>query len=543
MILFTIEKNNRMNKIIQFAIFLIIMPVATFSQLIPLTNSHYNRIIQSEIYNPDSRFHTSIKPIYYCDIEELLQSDSLPNPFKSGFYAEWITENDNSVYLQAMPLVDVMIGAENHNEKYIYNIGGGVLFTAGVGNKLGIKTSVSYNYLRPPHSFILNKDSLNILHSWGFLNGARNYSNSNNTHSVTYRPYEYLTFELGYGKNFYGDGYRSLLLSYNSYNYPYFKLETNFLDFKYSYMIAQLKNIGDATSPVWSSLQSKYVVFHYLNWKITNSFSIALFESITMHQDVGFDANYLNPVILLRPVEFYLGSQDNAMMGLNAKLNLNRNNVLYGQVAVGDMVVGLLLNDIRRSLNMDFEGEYGWFANKWGIQGGYKSFEPFGLSGFNLFAEFNITRPYMYSHVFHEQNYSHFGQELAHPLGANFIEYIVGTEYVHKDFNISLKAMYAQIGADTANTHFGQDIFKPTMDGPHNPYFVQSYNNVVLQGNLTTQLTTWLHFEYIINHASFLSINAGIVNRNISPEIGEKLNHTYFYIGFSSSLNGIERLF
>jgi hypothetical protein len=35
-------------------------------------------------------------------------------------------------------------------------------------------------------------------------------------------------FELGYGRNFIGDGYRSLLESDGASPYPYFKINTNF---------------------------------------------------------------------------------------------------------------------------------------------------------------------------------------------------------------------------------------------------------------------------------------------------------------------------
>lgn len=513
------------------------------AQLLPYMGSLNKLKLQSQLYDIENNFHTAFGTVYFCDISELLndEDDYISNRRQR---VEWENSKGNQFFFQAMPTINLSAGYQDIDNSFIYNYGGGILFNGGIDDKLGINAFISYNYLKPFDYRIIDDNDVSVLHSHGFLNGAERYSNAYNEFSLTYRPYDFLLVEAGFGNHFIGDGYRSLLLSQNSYNYPYIKGETSFFNFKYNIVWAQLNNIHNAHSSVWSGLQTKYAVFHYLDWKISPHFSIGLFESVIMNQETGFDINYTNPVVLFRPIAFYLGSDDNAVMGINAKISITGRHILYGQVVIDDLVVGLLLNDIRRTLGVDFEGEYGWFANKWGLQGGYKTFDLFGIEGLNAFAELNAVRPYTYSHVFFEQNYSHFGQGLAHPLGANFIEGILGFDYVKDNFSVGLKFMYAQIGMDTASSHYGQNIFNPTMDGNQGwDYIVESYGNTILQGDKTTRTCLWVHGEYVLSKKHLLSINSGIIYRNTTSEHGKAYNSFYYYLGLRTSLFRNEKLF
>lgn len=524
---------------------ILLFPLGTYAQLIPLYNSEYNRLIKPHLYCTESNFHSSVKPLYYSDYIEIFEKDSVFNPFKAGLCAEHSDSFGKNYFLQVLPVLSMISGIQP-NFSFPYSLGGGVLLNAGINDKLGFSALVFHNYLKPLDYLIVSHENMTLLHSKGFLNGKVNYYNANYRFSLTYRPYDFLLFEYGFGNNFYGDGYRSLLLSDNSYNYPYFKLETKFSGIKYSVIWAQLKHVGNAEVQNWSSLKSKYAVFHYLDWKISSKLSIGLFESVIMHQDMGLNVNYFNPIIFFRPVEFYLGSHDNALMGLNLKLSVNSTNIFYSQLVIDDIIVNILMNDIRKRINSNFEGLYGVFSNKWGFQAGFKSFNLFTLKNLNAFTEFNITRPYLYSHRYPEQNYSHFGEALAHPLGANFREMIFGVEYHIKRFYFSYKSMRAKSGTDLAGTHYGQNIFLPTMDGNQGyPYVIQTYFNTILQGIELLQKTRCLQIEYNLDKVSFLSVNAGAVNRKLSKHSSSfrTTNHWYFYFGIKSDIGRTDHLF
>ena len=160
------------------------------------------------------------------------------------------------------------------------------------------------------------------------------------------------------------------------------------------------------------------------------------------------------------------------MYAIRSYYVINERNAVYGQFALDDIIVGQLINDIKHTLNPDYTGEYGWFANKWAAQLGYKSYDIFKIKNLDIFTEVNIARPYIYSHVNPEQNYSHLGQALAHPLGANFVESVSGISYSGKRILVDAKIMYVIIGADSTGTHFGQNIYNPTMDGNQRNNFV-----------------------------------------------------------------------
>ena len=60
--------------------------------------------------------------------------------------------------------------------------------------------------------------------------------------SVTLTPNDKLSFSLGNGKHFIGDGYRSLFLSDNSSNYPYFSATANLGKIQYTTIYSVLQN-------------------------------------------------------------------------------------------------------------------------------------------------------------------------------------------------------------------------------------------------------------------------------------------------------------
>ena len=290
--------------------------------------------------------------------------------------------------------------------------------------------------------------------------------------------------------------------------------------------------------------KNKFDVFHYLDWKIGKRFHLGLFEAIITVKDDFFDFEYFNPIIFFRPVEFSLGSEDNALLGTNMKFIINDRNALYGQFVLDDVIVGQLINDIRHNVNPDYTGEYGWFANKWAAQLGFKSYDIFKLDNIDFFTEINIARPYIYSHSISKQNYSHSAQALAHPLGANFIESVSGISYLGKRFMVDAKLMYAIVGADSTNTHFGQDIYKPTMDGNQGySYIVNSFGNTILQGIRTEMITGKIDIGFILKENKNLSINLGLLMRYSNPEIGQTTSQNFVYFGIKSNFVKREMLY
>src|SRR5204863_2850320 len=123
----------------------------------------------------------------------------------------------------------------------------------------------------------------------------------------------------------------------------------------------------------------------------------------------GFDANFINPVVFFRTVEFQSSSKGgNALLGFTGKYKLNNRVNLYGQ---------LLFDEF--SLDAMTGGEKSWM-NKFAYQLGAKYFNAFSVKNLLLQAEFNLVRPYVYSHSEVITNYGNYNQSMVHPWGSNF---------------------------------------------------------------------------------------------------------------------------
>jgi hypothetical protein len=175
---------------------------------------------------------------------------------------------------------------------------------------------------------------------------------------LSYSPGKYFNIQLGHGKNFIGDGYRSLLMSDNASPYPYFKLSTTFWKLKYTNTWMSLRDVRPEVTAD-GSFRTKFMANHYLSLNLTKRLNIGLFESVIWQNDNnrGFDVNYLNPVIFYRAIEFATGARGgNALLGLTAKYKWTDKINAYGQWVIDEFSTG----DI-------FGGSQSW-KNKLGYQ-------------------------------------------------------------------------------------------------------------------------------------------------------------------------------
>ncbi len=187
----------------------------------------------------------------------------------------------------------------------------------------------------------------------------------------------------------------------------------------------------------------KYMALHHLNVNVSPTLNIGLFESVMFgNRKIGFDPNYLNPVIFYRFVEGYLGSSDNAVVGLDFRWNVRKTASLYGQ---------FILDEFNKE---EFKNTK-WWARKYGWQLGAKYLDAFGISGLDLQYEYNRVRPYTYSHFSTYSNFVNYNLPVAHPLGANFTENIAVVRY-----QPTQKLSFKLIGVDIDSTNYGGDIKK-----------------------------------------------------------------------------------
>lgn len=360
---------------------------------------------------------------------------------------------DYQFYASFLP--DLILGRSSANDNLWLNTRG---FIAGgkLGKNFSFRTEFYENQGKFPRYLDAYSRAAHVVPGQG---RARDFSSGKafdygySSALLEYKAGKFLNFQLGYDKNFIGDGYRSMLLSDNAYNYPFLKITANVGRLHYTTMWAQFIDMMYPQSSYDNGFRKKWGIFNYLDWNISKKVSAGFFEAVIWQDSDssgkrGFDMSYINPIMFLRPVEFSVGSPDNALLGFNLKYAPTTNSAIYGQ---------LLLDEFKFK---EITNGRGWWGNKFGGQIGFRSNNIFKVPELNFLTEINAARPYTYSQRTTLNNYGHSNQPLAHPLGANFVEWINIADYRYKRWFFRGELMIAKYGLDTAATNYGKDIFK-----------------------------------------------------------------------------------
>jgi hypothetical protein len=344
---------------------------------------------------------------------------------------------------------------------------------------------------------------------------------------ISYSPSKHFNFQFGNGKNFIGDGYRSLLLSDAASPMPFFKINTNFWKIKYTNLWLWAQDIRPELT-VDGAYKQKFIAIHYLSWNVTKKFNLGLYESVIWDDanGRGFDVTYLNPLIFYTAAEFSTGSRaGNVLLGLNLKYKFEKIS-LYGQ---------LILDEFRLS---EMTGNSGWWANKFGYQIGAKFHNAFDIENLYFQAEFNAVRPYTYSHDELNYNFGHNNQPLAHLWGANFREAIGIASYQYNRWFAEAKIVLGTKGFDYNTTSdpysYGGNIYRDN-DGRKS-----DYDNSIAQGNKTNVFVGDLQLGYLVNPATNLKFFTRIAYRSFEPTTNTNIlnnsNNTWISVGLKTDV-------
>ena len=478
-------------------------------------------VLNSALYQVRSGFHPDIKPYPLSEVLICVNPDTIFGTKKPAKpFLRYITGRNilqagqKKVRFTADPLVDLSGGWDFSGNRAVYKTGLGLNAMLRLGKKVAIGGDFMISQAAFPGFLNPYVENRRIVPGEGMAFGspAGGYGWHRYSFYASYNFLKYFTVEAGMGRNFWGDGYRSLFLSDNAYSYPYFKIITNVWHIKYVVMWAGLKDMSRTVSSRWKNMDNKYGAFHYLSWDISPRVNLGFFEAIIWQQQDstgtrGFDISYLNPVIFFRPVEFSRGSPDNSLLGLSLRVKVGRKTSLYGQFLIDDIIVGEakdgILNRIRKIFHpSDSTLTYGYWTNKQAWQIGVRSYDMFRVKNLSGLLEFNFARPYTWAHRLVIQNYGHYNEPLAHPSGANFRETSAFLWYSYRRWFFELHFNYTVAGLDTLNSDFGQDIYKPAWDvyeADLNNIPVKPYFNRIAQGIKTYVCYSSAGISYLVN--------------------------------------------
>ena len=503
------------------------------SQLkIPYNTFDYNEI-EGQLADT---VHTAFRPWHYYEINP----DIIENRYRhlllhktTWFGRKLFDEHFFAIlgpdyWISIDPVVDGRFGKDNLSTKTFQNTRA-IRVEGSLGKKFSFCSTIAENYAvfpvfldryaratRPPvvPGYGLNKSEDLIHVDYPYAAGY-----------IAYKPGKFFFFELGHGKHFIGEGYRSLFLSDNATNYPYFKISARFWHVKYTTMWTAYQDLRPEFT-VNGVYKKKFSAIHYISWNATKKLNFGFFESVIWYNENrrGFDVNFLNPLIFFKTVEYEAGSNaSNTIVGLSSAYRLPYNISLYGQFLLDEMTV------------KKFFSEKGYWGNKFGYQIGLKYHDAFNIRNLFIRMEYNHVRPYTYAHNT-LTNYAHNYQALAHPWGANFEEFLSEQQFRKKRFFVHNVTISGKKGFDFPNdsTAYGGDVYHYINPGNRND------DKYILQGNLGKIFYDNFEAGYIVNPATNLKFFGGFIYRKTSIEVPTKTikNETvkYFYIGIRTHL-------
>lgn len=510
---------------------------------IPLTHQSYDEI---EYYlNVGKNTHTASKPYLYNEVKSYVdlkaKRTALLKDKKSWAGRKLFNEHlalvkGKNYWFTLNPVWDLQVGKDNSDIDYTYNNTRGVQIQGALGKKFSFSTSFYESQGRFADYFNKETRRLNPIigasavvpgrgKSKSFKEGGFDYPVAEAY--ISYTPNEFFNFQFGNGKNFIGDGYRSFFLSDVASPYPFLKISTQFWKIKYTNLWMWMDDIRSVSSDDGTNFR-KYVAIHHLSWNVTKNFNIGLFESVITNENNynQFDISFFNPIIFYRAVEFSNGGDGsgNVQIGLNMKYKVNDNISLYNQFLVDEMTVDRV-----------FDGS-GYWGNKFAFQLGAKYYNAFKIDNLMLQGEFNIARPYTFSHGEVTLNSGHYNQPISHLWGANFWEAIGIARYSKNRWFGNAKLIVGKKGFnfEGSDITYGGDIYVSYNQR------VSTTGNEVAQGNTTNIFIGDIQAGYVLNPTTNLQLFGGFTYRNFTPGVSDNVatenNTTWFTVGVKSDL-------
>ncbi len=525
-------------------------PNFTSNLNIPFSHNYYSQFDQ-QINQIGTNNHTGSKPYTYNEVAKYYDFNEAYNQIKLN-KKSWVGRklfDENMVAIQGEdywftinPVFDLRLGKSNPTkEDYTFVNTRAINIQGGLGSQLNFTTTIYES--QGVFADYYNRYAVSIKPSGGNpaivpgIGPAKEFKETkfdfpSADANITFKPSKFFDLQLGYSRNFIGDGYRSLLEGDGASPYPFFKINTTFWKIKYTNTYMWLKDVrSDVTAD--RTYATKYMANHYLSWNVSKRLNIGFFESVVWsnQNERGFDVNFVNPIIFYRSVEFSSSSRSgNAVLGITSKYKWNNFINFYGQFLLDEFAVGDMTS-----------GERSW-RNKFGYQLGAKYYNAFGVKNLYLQAEYNHVRPYVYAHSNPLTNYGHNNQSMGHIWGSNFREFTAIARYNKKRLFGELKVSAGIRGFDfdtvdpnDTEANYGSNIYLSYDD--NRPY---DKGVAIGQGNKASILIADFQAGYLLNPSTNMKLFGNFIYRKFSPEIDTqnvfKENTTWFSVGLRSDL-------
>lgn len=502
--------------------------VATGQTMLPLNRLMQQRIERQVYLNK----FPALSPFRAYSIQKLNESFNVDSTlrFNEKHHKTWLGRklcdesfiqiDSTDFTLHADPVFNFQAGKDRYSSNLLYvNTRGGTV-TGTLGKKFAFASWFYEDQGRFPQYWDTLINRVRVSPGQG---RAKRYNKTGWDYAysggyISWDALKNLNFQFGNSKQFIGNGYRSLLLSDVSTGYPFFKIDWRYKHFQYVKMITSFTNFYYPFMDV-REFYKKTGTLQFINVQVGKKVQLAIFEmNIWANPDSSgkfkWDARLLNPLPFVLSIKDDNPELYNTLNGINLSYNPFKGLVLYSQFVVDERS--------RNGALFNFK--------KYGYQLGWKLFDPFRIKNLYLQGELNQVQPYTYSHSTPFLAYSNFQQPLAHPLGANFREWVGIINYRYKSWFVEIKGTKAMYGGDDKNSNWGKNIFKPSDS--------QVSDSKLFQGVKTDLFTTSGELSYYINPKTNMNLTAGVYIRDEkAATFHSQIQQVYF--SFRTSLTNL----
>ncbi len=396
-------------------------------------NRWQNLKVTQHLLESDSLIHSEIQP--YTTFTTQIDREKYKQILRVKPRRTWIgrklkSENlvefkNEEFFLTFDLLGDLQAGQDDFTTENTFQNTRLAVFNGEINSKVSFFTSFYENQGVFPNFVSSYIKTYNVVPGNGRVKsfGVSGFDYAMASAMVNFNINSWFNFQFGHHKNFIGDGYRSILLSDNAFNYPHLKLIFKSPDKKWVYqnIYAALINLNrlPATTSSEPQFERKAATFHYLSYKPNKFFTLGLFEGNvwqrrTATETLPINYNFFNPIIFFNSAATGFNKhQTNNNLGVNFSINPVKNLQVYGQCLVGG------------------------FSNfTKGFQLGAKLNKQLIIGDVSFLAEINQTDPNLYNSA-KGLSYQHYNQPLAFVpiISNNEINFLF--DYNVKDFFIA----------------------------------------------------------------------------------------------------------
>lgn len=484
------------------------------SELLQMNNKS-NYLLELQQVRTDSSVFDNIRP--YIKKEQSFLMDSLPNYIPSSGKQTYNTNEERNITVSGL-LTSNYTYSTSKLDKNLFELEGGTMVSGNIHPKFAFSGLYVFHSENMPRYIDTSMHSIDVVPGMGKrMNGNETAQLSYWQGYLSYSPNRFFNFNIGRGKHFWGDGYRSLWLSDNASPYPYMRITSKFWHVKYINLYSWHKDIYS------SNYGNKFATSHMLSWNIVPKLNFSLFESVVWQgkdtlSNRGFDVNYLNPAIFYRSLEYAQGSSDNSLIGASMSWKISNKYKLYTQLLLDEFY----LKEIRARSK--------WWANKQAFQVGVKAIDLFGMKNLSFQSELNWVRPFTYSHISSLQSYTNMNQSLAIPAGANLTEVVNRLRWQKGRLYVETQVDYLNYGEDSAGIGMGANILESYTNR------LGDYHHLMGQGINHKVLFAKMHVSLILNSETNLRLFVNYIYRKDRIEYKGANDTQFIQFGISSRL-------